>query len=320
VSERSERQWRGASRRWGAKRGNGVSEPIERAGGPGADGIGVEGPAGGGDAERLMPAGGGDAALTLAGNGDADQLGATVAALTADDIAPARRRQLLTRLVGQVRTRGLTDLFKPKAAIRWMADTVAEVAPHVPIRDLATLRRHFPGLDDDKLAERLIRNAARATAGVGAAGGGVAAVEWTVAPTLLSAPVLLAAETVAVVAIELKLIGELHEIHQVPLPTGGTPRAVALVQSWASQRGINPMMPGVGVSAVLGTAARRELRDSLLRRFGRNLTTLGPFLTGAAVAGYLNRRATRALAERLRQDLRRKSWELPGNSSRPAVP
>ncbi|WP_431880813.1 hypothetical protein [Micromonospora chalcea] len=246
---------------------------------------------------------------------DAGELGATVAALTADDIAPARRRQLLTRLVGQARARGITDLFKPRAAVRWMTDTVAEIAPHVPIRDLATLRRHFPGLDDDALADRLVRNASRATAGVGAAGGGVAAVEWAVTPTLLSAPVLLAAETVAVVAIELKLIGELHEVHRVPLPAGGTGRAVSLVQSWATQRGVNPMMPGVGVSAVLGTAARRELRDSLMRRFGRNLTTLGPFLTGAAVAGYLNRRATRALGEQLRKDLRRTARALPDKPS-----
>ncbi|MGC1212199.1 MAG: hypothetical protein WA890_13145 [Micromonospora sp.] len=249
---------------------------------------------------------------------EGDQLGATVAALTADDIEPGRRRQLLTRLVGQARARGLADLFKPKAAVRWMVDTVADVAPHVPIRDLSTLRRHFPGLDDEELAERLVRNAARATAGVGAAGGGVAAVEWAVTPTLLSAPVLLAAETVAVVAIELKLIGELHEIHGVPLPTGGTQRSVALVQSWSSQRGINPMMPGVGVSAVLGTAARRELQNALLKRFGRNLTTLGPFLTGAAVASYLNRRSTRTLADELRRDLRRKGRDLPG--SRPALP
>ncbi|MBB5112344.1 hypothetical protein ACLQ2Y_00490 [Micromonospora echinospora] len=246
---------------------------------------------------------------------DAGELGATVAALTADDIAPARRRQLLTRLVGQARARGVTDLFKPRAAVRWMTDTVAEIAPHVPIRDLATLRRHFPGLDDDALADRLVRNASRATAGVGAAGGGVAAVEWAVTPTLLSAPILLAAETVAVVAIELKLIGELHEVHRVPLPAGGTGRAVSLVQSWATQRGVNPMMPGVGVSAVLGTAARRELRDSLMRRFGRNLTTLGPFLTGAAVAGYLNRRATRALGEQLRKDLRRTARALPDKPS-----
>ncbi|MDM4718081.1 hypothetical protein QTQ03_27960 [Micromonospora sp. WMMA1363] len=240
-----------------------------------------------------------------------DELGVTVAALTADDITPARRRQLLGRLVGQARARGVGDLFKPKTAVRWMVDTVAEIAPHVPVRDQATLRRHFPDLDGEALAERLTRNAARATAGVGAAGGGVAAVEWAVAPTLLSAPVLLAAETIAVAAIELKLTGELHEVYGVPLPQGGTQRAVALVQAWATKRGINPTMPGVGVSAVLGTAARRELRDTLIKRFGRNLTTLGPFLTGAAVASYLNRRATRAMADQLRADLRRQGAGLP---------
>lgn len=281
-----------------------MSERSERADGPGANDSGADRPT-----DETPPAGAAADSAPL--GADADQFGATVAALTEDDLAPARRRQLLTRLVGQARARGLTDLYKPKAAVRWMADTVAEIAPRVPIRDLATLRRHFPGLDDEALADRLIRNASRATAGVGAAGGGVAAVEWVVTPTLLSAPVLLAAETVAVVAIELKLIGELHEVHGLPLPAGGAQRAVALVQSWATQRGVNPMMPGVGVSAVLGTAARRELRDSLLRRFGRNLTTLGPFLTGAAVAGYLNRRATRTLGDQLRRDLRHQARALP---------
>ena len=230
-------------------------------------------------------------------------LGATVAALTDDEIEQVQRRRLLGRLVGQVRARGLSDLFKPRAAVRWMADAVGDIAPHIPIRDRETLRQHFAGLDGDALAERLVRNAARATAGVGAAGGGVAAVEWTVAPTLLSAPVLLAAETVAVVSIELKLIGELHEVYGVPVPGTSTQRAVTLIRSWAGQRGVNPMMPGVGVGAVLGTAARRELRDRLLRRFGRNLTTLGPFLTGAAVASFLNGRATRALGDRVRDDL-----------------
>ncbi|WP_422738951.1 hypothetical protein ACN263_06720 [Micromonospora sp. WMMD729] len=251
-------------------------------------------------------------------DGGADDLGATVAALTEDDIAPARRRQLLTRMASQARSRGVADLLKPRAAVRWMVDTVAEIAPHVPVRDLATLRRHFPGLDDAALAERLIRNASRTTAGIGAAGGGVAAVEWTVAPTLLSAPVLLAAETVAVVAVELKLIGELHEIHGVSLPGAGGQRAVALVHSWATQRGVNPMVPGVGVGAVLGTAARKEMRDMLLRRFGRNLTTLGPFLTGAAVASFLNRRATRQMADQLQADLRRRGVARPAPP--PALP
>jgi hypothetical protein len=233
-----------------------------------------------------------------------DELGKTVAALSADDLEPAQRRRLVGRLVGQIRSRGVGDLFKPRAAIRWIADAVGDVAPYVPVRDLETLRRHHDGLHGDALAERLVRNASRATAGVGAAGGGVAAVEWAATPTLLSAPVLLAAETVAVVAVELKLIGELHEVYGLPVPGRGPEKAVTLLQSWAEQRGVNPLVPGVGIGAVLGTAARKELRDRLLKRFGRNLTSLAPLLTGAAVASYLNRRATKALGDRLRDDLR----------------
>jgi uncharacterized protein (DUF697 family) len=239
------------------------------------------------------------------------EISATVAALTADDLAPDKRRRLLGRLVGDVRRRGLGQLFRPKAAMRWMADAVADVAPHIPVRNIETLRRHFDGLDDDDIAERLVRNAARGTAGVGAAGGGVAAVEWVATPTLLSAPVLLAAETVAVVAIEMKLIGELHEVYGQPVTGSSGQKAMALVQSWSGQRGVNPLVPGVGVASVLGTAARKELQSTLLRRFGRNLTTMGPLLSGAAVASYLNRRATRSLGEKLIKDLRKKRPILP---------
>jgi hypothetical protein len=233
------------------------------------------------------------------------EIGATVAALTADDLEPARRRQLLGRLVTDVRRRGLGQMFKPRAAIRWMADVVSDIAPHLPIRNLDTLRQHLDGLDGDDLADRLIRNAARATAGIGAAGGGVASVEWAAPPTLLSAPVLLTAETVAVVAIELKLIGELHEVYRQPVPGGAGDRASALLQSWAAQRGVNPLLPGVGVGTVLGTAGRRELQSTLLKRFGRSLTTMGPLLTGAAVASYLNRRATKNLGEHIARDLKK---------------
>ena len=239
-----------------------------------------------------------------------EQIGSTVAALTADDLEPAGRRKLLGRLVTDVRRRGLGQVFKPRAAIRWMADVVGDVAPHVPVRDLDTLRAQFAGMDDDDIADRLVRNAARATAGIGAASGGVASIEWVATPTLLSAPVLLAAETVAVVAIELKLIGELHEVYRQPITGSRAHRAAALIHSWAGQRGVNPLVPGIGVASVLGTAARKELQGTLLRRFGRNLTTMGPLLTGAAVASYLNQRATKRLGEQLRKDLRKKRPEI----------
>ena len=231
----------------------------------------------------------------------AEELSGTLAALTADDLDQSERRRLLGRLAAQIRARGIGDLFRPRAAMRWIADLVGDIAPRLPIRNRDTLRAHFPGLSDEAIAERLIRNAARTTAAVGAASGGVAAIEWVATPALLSAPVLLAAETVAVVAVEIKLIGELHELHGEPI-TG----------TWAHRRGVNPMLEGMGAAAVLGMAARKELRDRLLRRFGRNLTTYGPMLTGAAVASFLNRRATQVLGQQIRKD-------LSGRQSRPAI-
>jgi hypothetical protein len=236
---------------------------------------------------------------------DEIELSEAVTRLAEDDVEPSDRRRLLGRIVRlQVRDRGVKDLFKPKKAIQWIADSVTDLAPHLQIRDLETLRGHFGGLEGDDLAERLIRNASRVTAGIGAAGGGVAAIEWVATPSLLSAPVLLAAETTAVVAVEIKLIGELHEVYGHPVPGSGVVRAAALVQAWSQRKGINPLRVGGGLAAALGTAARKELRERLLRRFGRNLTTLGPFLTGAAVGGYLNRRSTLSLGKDIVEDLK----------------
>jgi hypothetical protein len=238
---------------------------------------------------------------------DGVDLSRAIAALTDERLDRGTRAKLLGRLVREeIRERGVKDLLRPKTAVRWVVDAVTEAAPHIPIRDLATLREHHDGLDGEALADRLIRNAARVTAGIGAASGGVAALEWAATPTLLSAPVLLAAETVAVVAVEIKLIAELHEVYRQPLPGSGAQRAVALLQAWANRRGVNPFTPGRGVAAALGNAARKELRDRLVRRLGRNLTTFGPMLTGAAVAGFLNQRATNSIGSEVRSDLRRR--------------
>ncbi len=231
------------------------------------------------------------------------EMAGSIAQLAEGDMDASERRKVLSRLAGEIKRRGVSDLFRPRAAMKWVADAVGDVVPHLPIRNVDALRTHFSDLNDDEIADRLVRNAARATAAIGAAGGGVAAVEWVATPTLLTAPILLAAETVAVVAVEIKLIGELHELYGAPVAGTTTQRTIALIMSWSQRRGVNPMIPGVGVAAVLGTAARKELRDRLLRRFGRNLTSYGPLLTGAAVASYLNRRATLALAENIRRDL-----------------
>lgn len=239
-----------------------------------------------------------------------DDLALAVAGLAESEMDKASRARLLGRLVSGLKERGVKQLFAPRKAMQWIIDAVSDLAPHVPVRTLPVLRAHYPGLEGEALAERLIRNAARATAGVGAAGGGIASVEWVAPPTLLTTPVLLATETVAVVGIEMKLIGELHEIYGSPIIGTPSQRAVSLLQAWASRRGVNPVVPGSAVATVLSTATRKQLRDMLLRRFGRNLTTLGPFLTGAAVASFLNQKATKKLGGEVARDLRLRHGRL----------
>lgn len=243
----------------------------------------------------------------------ADQATAdAVAKLTDADLPAAEKRRALAEIARALRLRGLPDALKPRALMTWISDAAVDVAPRVPLRDLATLRAHHPGLPDDQIADRLVRNAARTSAGIGALGGGVTAVQWAATPTLLSAPVVLAAETVALVAVELKLIGELQELYGQPLQGPLAQRGLSLLQAWSGRRGVNLLVPGRSVAAVLGTTARHELRDRLVRRFGRNLTALGPLLTGAAVAAILNRRATLKLAEAVRRDLaKRRPPALP---------
>ena len=68
------------------------------------------------------------------------------------------------------------------------------------------------------MAEAVIRSASRTSAALGAAAGALAAAELAAPPALLATPVQLAAETLAVVAVELRMVGELHEVYGLPVP------------------------------------------------------------------------------------------------------
>ncbi|MGI8534987.1 MAG: hypothetical protein ACR2K2_00545 [Mycobacteriales bacterium] len=235
-----------------------------------------------------------------------EEVGEVVGRLTEGDLDRAERGRLLVRLTALLA--GGARAAGARAALTgtWLTSVVADVALHIPVRDLATLSGHHDGHTGDALAEELVRTASLATAGVGAAGGALAAVQLAAPPTLLAAPVQLAAETVAVVAIELKLVAELHVVYgKAPLAPKGQV-AAAYLSAWAAKRGIDPAagLPGLGV--VLGTAARQQLRRRVVRRLGRNLSTMAPFLAGAVAGAELNRRETRSLGESLIGELRRR--------------
>lgn len=185
-----------------------------------------------------------------------------------------------------------------RAGLGILADRVIEIAPRVPVRDLRTLREQFPGLGPEQLADKLISGAAHGTSTVGASVG--AAAMLPVPPAM---PAELAAEITAVAAIELKLIAELHEVYGQRPEGGSSRRAAAYLTSWTNERGIDVIRP-LTVTTALSGPLKRELRQQITKRMIRNLPNLIPFMVGAAVGAVMNRRDTRKLAERVREDLR----------------
>jgi len=74
-----------------------------------------------------------------------------------------------------------------------LGDLLAAAAPRLPIRDAARLRAAHPGASDDEIADALVARAARLTAGIGAATGGLSAMLWLAPATLLTLPLDLGA-------------------------------------------------------------------------------------------------------------------------------
>ncbi|WP_243742611.1 hypothetical protein [Actinorugispora endophytica] len=243
--------------------------------------------------------------------GDAE-VGELVTRLVADDGTDKEgRARLLGRLSAALARSARTAGARSLAGGRWLTDLFTEeIAPRIPVRDRETLVRHHKGLEGEELADALERTATNATTAVGAAGGALAAVQFTAPPLLLTVPAQIVAETVVVAAIEVKLIGELHEVYGAPARGGSLQRTSGYLLSWARRRGINPAQMTESLTVALGSAAKTALRNRLMKLLGRHVTTLGPYLTGAVAGGTLNRVGTRGMAKAVRADLR--SVALPG--------
>ncbi|WP_448315869.1 hypothetical protein [Streptomyces sp. CO7] len=185
------------------------------------------------------------------------------------------------------------------AALGVVAERIVAVAPRIPVRDLDTLRRHFPGLGPEEIADRLVAGAARASAAVGA---GVGAANMLPAPPAWAAG--MATEITAVAAVELKLVAELHEVYGRRPPGDLRARSIAYVRVWSSEHGVDPTRPTT-FRAVVDTGLKQQLRRQIKRRLIRNVPNMLPFMVGATVGAVVNRRDTRRFAEHIRTDLRR---------------
>ncbi|MEX5719231.1 hypothetical protein, partial [Geodermatophilus maliterrae] len=185
-----------------------------------------------------------------------------------------------------------------------LGDLLTTAAPWLPIRDAARLRAAFPGRSDEEIADALVTRASRLTAAVGAATGGLSAAQWFAPPSLVALPLELGAETLVVAAVEVVLLGELHELAGRPARGDAAERATAYLASWTQQHAVDASTEQ-GLGALVGTAGLRALRRRLSRRLARNLGSAAPLLVGAALGGRGNLKATETLARRVRTDLRR---------------
>jgi hypothetical protein len=185
------------------------------------------------------------------------------------------------------------------SGMNWLTAQVVAMGPRLRFRDQATLRAQFPGQSDDEIAQRLIDRAARAATAVGGATGA-----WAALPVLPAFPAEVAAETLAVVGIEVKLVAELHEIYGMGAVGSGTERARAYIGSWASRRGIYQV--DGGLLLIAGSPLARQLTRRLAGRVRRSTLALAPLFTGVVAGAVLNRRETRRLGREIRDDLRQR--------------
>ncbi|MGV9251098.1 hypothetical protein [Streptomyces sp. NPDC003697] len=239
-------------------------------------------------------------------------------AAPAPGLAPVTRTGRAAEIRDRVRDAARKGV-RVRAGLAYVTERVIEIAPRVPVRDLATLRGQFPGLGPEQLADRLVAGASRATSAVGA---GVGAAAMLPVPPAM--PTELAAEIIGVAAIELKLIAELHEVYGVRPPGKLKDRSTAYLSSWSGERGIEVLRPST-IGMALGGRTRRRLRQQIMKRTLRDVPNLLPFMVGAAAGAIMNRRETGKLAARIRADLREVQvpWEaLPALSplDRPADP
>jgi hypothetical protein len=213
------------------------------------------------------------------------------------------RRDWLAGLLGNAARSASTAAV---ASGRWLMVTVTDVGPRIPVRDHVTLAAQHGGLTGEALADALVESAVRNTRAVGAAGGGLGAVKFLARRNPLTLPAQLALESVAIAAVEVKLVAELHEVYGVVVAGTGRERAAAFVAAWADQRGVDLLDPR-GLDRGLGRLARSQLQRRLAGPVSGRLTRTGPLLTGAVAGGVVNAHGSRALAERVRADLRRRT-------------
>ncbi|MEY9844872.1 hypothetical protein ABH940_001942 [Streptacidiphilus sp. BW17] len=215
------------------------------------------------------------------------------------DSVPAERGRLasLSRKLGRGLGKGAHGA---KGGAVGLVDRLVDAAPRIAIRDVSKLRAHHPNAASaEELADRIAATAARVSGAVGASVGTAAMM-----PVPLTMPVEIAAELLAVAAVEFKMIAELYEAYGQPAPGNAKQRATAYLTVWSERRGMDVSSPATVIALARSAGLRKALRKRLTHAGVRRFPSLTPLMIGAAAGAYVNRKDTARLAKEIRRDLR----------------
>ena len=186
-----------------------------------------------------------------------------------------------------------------------LRDVATGIAPRLPIRDRSTLEDHLKLRDPERMAHAIVKNAANATAVAGSIGGFLVITSRTGPGLILSIPLRVATETLVVAAIELKMIGELHEIYDQPLEGSATQRGTTALKLWASYRGLDVTDTGGIFQTVTEIARRPTTRRAAASVTGKALGGRGLRLGAGVVGAIENHKSSMSLGDQVRAELRR---------------
>lgn len=190
-----------------------------------------------------------------------------------------------------------------------LADLLVKTAPHIPVRDRATLEAQYGGMNGTALAAQVIKTSSRNSAAVGGVTGGLASVHELAPPLWILLPAEVIAETLIIASIEMKMVAELHEVYGKPITGTANERGLAILESWTLRKGIDleALRSSGSVDKVLGKNAGNQIiaavKKRLLIRATRNISSLAPLFIGAVAGAELNRRSTRDMGDALVSDL-----------------
>jgi len=187
---------------------------------------------------------------------------------------------------------------------------VSSMVPRTHARSLTQLRSTYPDLGPDELARKLVADAARNSAAVGAT-----AACCALAPVPAAGPLATAGESALTSAMRTRLTAELHSVYGLLEPSPVNAGATGHLTQWAS-RDTEGALTLAAVPALM-LATTRTLPKRLRQRM--RLRTV--FALSAVSAALHSGRDTRRYGDSLREDLRRDptAWsQWPDEPLRPA--